>query len=48
MVETLGMAARGIVKTHFIVEPMSKLTDVFHQVDAGKLQGRVLIDLSTE
>jgi len=42
------MAARGIVKTHFIVEPMSKLTDVFHQVDAGKLQGRVLIDLSTE
>jgi propanol-preferring alcohol dehydrogenase len=42
------MAARGIVKTHFVVESMSKLTDVFHQMDAGKLQGRVVIDLFTE
>lgn len=45
-IETLEMAARGIVKTHFRVEPMEKLTQVFEEMHAGKLQGRVVLDLS--
>ncbi|RVX68504.1 Alcohol dehydrogenase 2 [Exophiala mesophila] len=44
--ETLELAARGIVKTHFETQPMSKLTEVFERMDKGKLQGRVVLDLS--
>jgi len=45
-IEVLDFAARGIVKTHFRVEKMEKLTDVFNEMQAGKLQGRVVLDLS--
>jgi propanol-preferring alcohol dehydrogenase len=45
-IETLEMAARGVVKTHIKVEKMDKLNDVFHAMDEGKLQGRVVLDLS--
>jgi len=44
--ETLEMAARGVVKTHFEIQPMSKLTEVFEKMDQGKLLGRVVLDLS--
>ncbi|KAF2190666.1 GroES-like protein [Zopfia rhizophila CBS 207.26] len=45
-IETLDFAARGIVKTHFRVEKMDKLTDVFKELSEGKLKGRVVLDLS--
>ncbi|KAL7773461.1 hypothetical protein CFE70_003425 [Pyrenophora teres f. teres 0-1] len=45
-IETMDFAARGILKTHFRVEKMDKLTHVFEEMHAGKLQGRVVIDLS--
>ncbi|KAI9696916.1 MAG: hypothetical protein M1820_007991 [Bogoriella megaspora] len=45
-IETLDYAARGLVKTHFRLEKMDKLTDVFNEMDAAKLQGRVVLDLS--
>jgi len=45
-IETLEMAARGIVKTHYRVEKMDKLTEVFQEMEHGKLQGRVVLDLS--
>jgi propanol-preferring alcohol dehydrogenase len=45
-IETLDFAARGIVKTHFRVEKMDKLTEVFKEMDAGTLKGRVVLDLS--
>jgi propanol-preferring alcohol dehydrogenase len=45
-IETLEFAARGIVKTHFRIEKMDKLTDVFQEMHEGKLQGRVVLDLS--
>lgn len=45
-IETLDFAARGIVKTHYRVEKMEKLTDVFREMDEGKLKGRVVLDLS--
>jgi propanol-preferring alcohol dehydrogenase len=46
-IDTLDMAARGIVKTHFRTEKMDKLTDVFEDMHAMKLQGRVVLDLTT-
>jgi len=45
-IEAVEFAARGIVKTHYTVEKMDKLTDVFNQMDQQKLKGRVVIDLS--
>lgn len=44
-IETLELAASGVVKTHFRVEPMERLTSVFEEMHAGKLQGRVVLDL---
>lgn len=40
-IETMEFAARGIVKSHFRIEKMDKLTDVFKEMHEGKLQGRV-------
>lgn len=37
---------RGVVKTHFTIEKMDKLNDVFQRMDKGELQGRVVLDLS--
>lgn len=45
-IEVLHMARRGMVKTHFRVEKMDKLTDIFKEMEAAKLQGRVVLDLS--
>ncbi|KAF2090275.1 GroES-like protein [Saccharata proteae CBS 121410] len=44
-IETLEFAARGVVKTHYRVEKMDKLNDVFQEMHEGKLQGRVVLDL---
>lgn len=43
--EVLELAARGLVKTHYKLEKMEKLTEVFEDMAAGKLQGRVVLDL---
>lgn len=45
-IDTLDMAARGIVKTHYKVEKMDKLNQIFEDMHAMKLQGRVVLDLS--
>ncbi|KAL1792786.1 hypothetical protein ACET3X_009293 [Alternaria dauci] len=45
-IETMDFAARGIVKTHFRTEKMDKLTDIFKEMHAGKLQGRVVLDMT--
>lgn len=45
-IEAVEFAARGIVKTHYRIEKMDKLTDVFKEMDTQKLKGRVVIDLS--
>jgi propanol-preferring alcohol dehydrogenase len=45
-IEAIEFAARGVVKTHYRVEKMDKLTDVFKEMDAQTLQGRVVLDLS--
>ncbi|KAK2868089.1 hypothetical protein FQN49_003175 [Arthroderma sp. PD_2] len=45
-VEVLDFAARGIIKCHFRVEKMDKLTEVFEEMGRGSIQGRVVLDLS--
>ena len=44
--ETMEFAARGIVKAHVRIEKMDKLTDIFKEMEEGKLQGRVVLDLA--
>lgn len=45
-IETLKFAARGIIKAHYRTEKMDALTSVFQEMAEGKLQGRVVLDLS--
>jgi propanol-preferring alcohol dehydrogenase len=45
-IETLDFAKRGVVKTHFRVEKMDKLTGIFEEMHKGQLKGRVVLDLS--
>lgn len=45
-IETMEFAARGLVKSHYRTEKMDKLTDVFNEMHAGTLKGRVVLDLS--
>jgi propanol-preferring alcohol dehydrogenase len=44
-IETLDLAARGIIKTHFRTAKMEELTGIFEEMDKGKIQGRVVLDL---
>ncbi|CAE6465276.1 unnamed protein product [Rhizoctonia solani] len=43
--QALDMVARGCVQTTCRVEPLAKLPDVFEEMEAGKLAGRVVLDL---
>ncbi|KAF3398029.1 Alcohol dehydrogenase 2 [Penicillium rolfsii] len=45
-IETMKFASRGIIKAHYRVEKMDALTSVFQEMAEGKLQGRVVLDLS--
>ncbi|OGE53395.1 hypothetical protein PENARI_c008G09390 [Penicillium arizonense] len=45
-IETMDFAARGIIKAHYRTEKMDALTGVFKEMEEGKLQGRVVLDLS--
>ncbi|CAL5868452.1 uncharacterized protein PFLUO_LOCUS2678 [Penicillium psychrofluorescens] len=45
-IKTLDFAARGIISAHFRTEKMDALTGVFQEMAEGKLQGRVVLDLS--
>lgn len=45
-IETLDFAARGVINAHYRTEKMEALTDVFEEMHQGKVQGRVVLDLS--
>ncbi|RJE27332.1 alcohol dehydrogenase [Aspergillus sclerotialis] len=45
-IEALNFAARGVIKSHFRTEKMEALTSVFKEMEEGKVQGRVVLDLS--
>jgi alcohol dehydrogenase, propanol-preferring len=42
--EVMDPAARGIIKTHYRLENMDKLTEIF-EMSEGKMVGRVVLDL---
>lgn len=44
-IDCLSPAARGLVKTHFVVKPMNKLEEVFRDMKNGILHGRAVLDL---
>lgn len=44
-IETLDLASRGIIKTHYRTAKMEELTDIFHQMDKQTIQGRVVLEL---
>lgn len=44
-IETLELAARGVIKTHFRTEKMDKLTDIFGEMERQELKGRVVLDM---
>lgn len=43
--ECLEIAARGLVKTQFQLRKMEELTNVFTEMEEGKINGRVVLDL---
>lgn len=45
-IETMDFARRGLVTTHYRTAKMYELTDVFRDMEEGKVQGRVVLDLS--
>lgn len=45
--QVLDFAARGLIKTHVVVEKLDDLNDVFHRMAKGQLHGRTVIDLTT-
>lgn len=45
-IETMEFAARGIIKAHYRLEKMEALTDIFQEMAEGRVQGRVVLDLS--
>ncbi|KAI3481367.1 hypothetical protein L1887_56334 [Cichorium endivia] len=44
-VEMMELAKRGIVKTHFRTAKMQDLTAVFREMEAGRMTGRLVLDL---
>lgn len=45
VLEVLDLAARGLVNTHFRLEKLENLTEIFQEMSDGKMQGRVVLDL---
>jgi len=44
--ETLDLAARGLVKCNVKVEPMDAVNDIFDRMEAGKIDGRVVMQIA--
>lgn len=44
-IETLEFAARGVAQTHFRTAKLEDLTQVFQDMEDGKISGRVVLDL---
>jgi len=44
-IETLELATRGIIKTHYKTAKMEELTSIFESMEKGEIQGRVVLDL---
>lgn len=45
MKEALDIAARGLVKTKYELKPIDSLTQIFEDLEGGKISGRIVLDL---
>ncbi|KAG9229957.1 alcohol dehydrogenase [Amylocarpus encephaloides] len=45
-VEALGFVARGLVKCHYRLEKLENLSKIFEDMEAGKIQARVVVSLN--
>jgi len=45
-IEALDIAARGKVKCSFAAKPLKDLTEIFENLEDGKIAGRVVVDMS--
>jgi propanol-preferring alcohol dehydrogenase len=41
--ETLDLAARGLVRCNYSVEPLEAVNDIFERMQAGKIDGRIVL-----
>lgn len=44
--ESLDFASKGKVKANIAVEPLENINDIFARMHAGKIEGRIVVDLS--
>ncbi|OSM96135.1 zinc-dependent alcohol dehydrogenase [Lonsdalea populi] len=44
--ESLDFASKGKVKANIAVEPLENINDIFARMHAGKIEGRIVIDLA--
>jgi propanol-preferring alcohol dehydrogenase len=44
--ETLDLAARGLVRCKYTVEPLEAANDIFARMEAGKIDGRVVMRIA--
>ena len=43
--ETLELAARGLVRCNYMKARMEEINDVFDEMRAGRIDGRVVLDI---
>jgi alcohol dehydrogenase, propanol-preferring len=46
LAESLSFAAEGRVKVHYHLEPLENINQVFTDMKAGRIDGRVVLDIS--
>ena len=46
--EALALAARGLVKCNFTSARMEDINDVFDEMRAGKIDGRIVLEMGEE
>ena len=46
--EALDLASRGLVTASYQLAPMAEVNDVFSQMRAGRINGRVVLDICGE
>lgn len=44
--ESLDFASKGKVKANIAVEPLENINDIFARMHAGKIEGRIVVDMS--
>ena len=43
LVECLAFASEGKVKSHFAWEPLDAINDIFHRMEEGNIDGRIVM-----